>query len=576
MDDFDHSVQLAEQDWDWFLTDSEDCWVQQAQLATIDECSFSEDETTFIHVPSLDCSASGIQLCDNVCEGGQKLQVGVCQIKESPEDSEIPENASLDSKKISKVSEEEDEMNILKLKGNEENQQKGVNEPNQGCAEPMNEIPSADKKHEIDMFGVGKLKEKMGGSPVVTKEKERWFVTVNETPVRLRVKRRKKSSKNLCKSIGSRRCPSSNENQEMTDKQTKKKSEQENLSLDFPTENKPRFDVKSVASPVSSEDDDNRTLCDFSLKEESIMDPPIANSETSPGDHPNSVLNHKEMQQTLIKDHTASPYWNHESTLYEEYDKSIEDIDCEHQSSNDLLSQLANDAGTPKFILGTYTPKTTDEDKTEQLEPSEHGEESSQKTHIISDQTSGPTPPIFAMSSFWDEMEKLTINDILHLRSSNNKSLIQESIEEESIDPSLLPRSEVEIKDESLEDSLVDDTSDYYTHVDDSKPDRSSCDFSTFSDFDEEFVQRIAPSATPVPNEDKEEEKVFESTCLVDSEEPWRGESSEIVKLLSEAEHYASVHARVATAAPALASEALLTGPASPATDGQPTLAPVV
>ncbi|KAK1801802.1 hypothetical protein P4O66_022443, partial [Electrophorus voltai] len=87
--------------------------------------------------------------------------------------------------------------------------------------------------------------------------------------------------------------------------------------------------------------------------------------------------------------------------------------------------------------------------------------------------TNQPTPPLYAMSSFWNEMEKLTINDILRLRMVGQAH------------PGILLQPE---------DSSTADTSDaadsgYFAHSDDSKPDRSSGDMALMSDFDEEFAQ---------------------------------------------------------------------------------------
>ncbi|XP_061076488.1 uncharacterized protein LOC133110419 isoform X2 [Conger conger] len=94
------------------------------------------------------------------------------------------------------------------------------------------------------------------------------------------------------------------------------------------------------------------------------------------------------------------------------------------------------------------------------------------------------TRPVYAISSFWDEMEKLTINDILHLRLVSNAQY-----------PRDFPH---------LEDTAVADVSDaadsgYFPHPDDSKPDRWTGDASLFSDFEDEFQQHLGASANPSP-----------------------------------------------------------------------------
>ncbi len=68
--------------------------------------------------------------------------------------------------------------------------------------------------------------------------------------------------------------------------------------------------------------------------------------------------------------------------------------------------------------------------------------------------------------------------------------------------------------------------------MDDSKPDRSSCEFSTYSDFDEEFLQLVHAVQTLAlkPLEGKEQTQRFLESGI-DSEETWQSESNEMVKM---------------------------------------------
>ena len=113
-------------------------------------------------------------------------------------------------------------------------------------------------------------------------------------------------------------------------------------------------------------------------------------------------------------------------------------------------------------------------------------------------QSLGPGRPVFAMSAFWDEMEKLTIRDILQLRDSGGRP----SRKALNIQDTARPWDDD--RDQQTdggpqshtggglwsETPLVDPPdvadSDYFTNPDDSQPDRSSCDVSMFSDLDEE------------------------------------------------------------------------------------------
>lgn len=127
--------------------------------------------------------------------------------------------------------------------------------------------------------------------------------------------------------------------------------------------------------------------------------------------------------------------------------------------------------------------------------------------------TLGPTRPVYAISTFWDEMEKLTINDILQLRINRGPSPMREIHNLQAMAGEQVNIIDTHVQHNPLADTtteylltdgtLVDPSdgadSDYFTHIDDSKPDRSSCEFSTFSDFDEEYMQFIGASSNPSP-----------------------------------------------------------------------------
>ncbi|CAB1336831.1 unnamed protein product [Coregonus sp. 'balchen'] len=71
------------------------------------------------------------------------------------------------------------------------------------------------------------------------------------------------------------------------------------------------------------------------------------------------------------------------------------------------------------------------------------------------------TRPVYSISTFWNEMEKLTINDILRLRMVSDA---QQS--------TVLPQPP---ESEAADTSDATDSG-YFTHLDDSEPDRSSGD----------------------------------------------------------------------------------------------------
>lgn len=110
----------------------------------------------------------------------------------------------------------------------------------------------------------------------------------------------------------------------------------------------------------------------------------------------------------------------------------------------------------------------------------------------------GHTRPVYAISAFWDEMEKLTINDILHLRLGGNTEKTPEGDDFPTNPSSLVDTVEYNLPEGGLMDASDAADSDYFTQLDESKPDRSSCDFST-SDFEEDYWQFLGTSRNASP-----------------------------------------------------------------------------
>lgn len=99
---------------------------------------------------------------------------------------------------------------------------------------------------------------------------------------------------------------------------------------------------------------------------------------------------------------------------------------------------------------------------------------------------SQPVPPIYAISSFWNEMEKLTINDILRLRLVGQAQHTSVLLQPE---------------DGSIADVTDATDSGYFTYSDESKPDQSSGNISFLSDFDEELAKHLSSDAAKVDEE---------------------------------------------------------------------------
>ncbi|XP_074502184.1 uncharacterized protein perm1b [Sebastes fasciatus] len=137
-------------------------------------------------------------------------------------------------------------------------------------------------------------------------------------------------------------------------------------------------------------------------------------------------------------------------------------------------------------------------------------------------EAAGDTRPVYAISAFWDEMEKLTINDILQLRMgrSSPPAETQETATQNVDDhSSLVDAVECNSSDGGLMDTSDTADSDYFTQPDESKPDRSSCEFST-SDFEEEYCQFLGASRNPSPDpRSKKQRRTSDSPFLAREEE---------------------------------------------------------
>lgn len=105
--------------------------------------------------------------------------------------------------------------------------------------------------------------------------------------------------------------------------------------------------------------------------------------------------------------------------------------------------------------------------------------------------------PVYAISAFWDDMEKVTINDILQLRVAGGAS---PGVGDKPPHVSL-PTNHSALADGKSAAGAPPDTSDtadsdYFTQLDESKPDRSGGDLST-SDFEEEQLLGTSSNSSP-------------------------------------------------------------------------------
>lgn len=217
MDDLEHSVVIAEQDWESFYEESEECSIQQAWLATLDDSGFSDtdDEKNSPQEPVLDLQtksdkpnkepdAAALTQSDVYdCKAENPSEEPECLSYKTEDESPAEQTAEISLKDLSACACLTSDRDVSVNDANFTVQQhtasntKEFKEHNESCSE--------DKSCEaigepITSFPCIQDAEHVGGSEGETalnvsesstnpkREKERWFVTVNDSPVMLRVK----------------------------------------------------------------------------------------------------------------------------------------------------------------------------------------------------------------------------------------------------------------------------------------------------------------------------------------------------------------------------------------------------
>ncbi|KAF5904666.1 PGC-1 and ERR-induced regulator in muscle protein 1 [Clarias magur] len=173
-----------------------------------------------------------------------------------------------------------------------------------------------------------------------------------------------------------------------------------------------------------------------------------------------------EADSQLSDDSKSEPTLSHILTSEEQKDQ-IREVDKPPSLSTEELSCPVRHDLSPTIAVHypPFSPPPESTDGAKSLET------------IDPDSVSQPTPPIYAISSFWDEMEKLTINDILRLRLVG-----------QAHHPSVLLQPE----ESSIAEGSNSADSGYFTHTDESKSDRFSENISFTSDFDGELSSDTA------------------------------------------------------------------------------------
>lgn len=603
MDDLEHSVVIAERDWESFYEESEECSIQQACLASLDDSGFSDtdDERDSTQGPFLNLEIKPDKPNKEPDAAAlTRSEVDVCKAEntlEEPEsyktDNERPaeQTAEINLNDVSTAcacltSDSSVSVNDANLTDQqhiapdikdlrEHNESHSEGKSCKAIGEPNTSFPCIQDAWQVGSSEGETALKVSESSATPKKEKERWFVTVNDSPVMLRVKsgqkkgRKKKTSRKLVQPgvVTERQCSVSNNNKKgevvvvtkdgqilqnefMQPLQTYSESvyfnprpnhfceevilgscnnQEEVLSPmkepekeAFEKPSIPNIDCTSEASSFIAEEEN--LSCAFSFKCKDNSDVPTETLENNPPASVNSpsplILTDIALLQTdaLVNDQSIANRPNSNTQVTNPDHPMTNNLshksheDTQDNGSRFILEVCSTTTPLGKLQEKKYRTQMQEELKLPSQEAQNHG---SQKESL--EAAVGPNCPIYALSSFWDEMEKLTINDILHLRSAHNRSPMSGSVITEESD--VEDKGLLTFKHDSVQESgLIDDSadSDYFTHVDESKPDRSSCELSILSDFDEEFLQILNRSGNPSPEPQhvKEQTENFNSTDI--------------------------------------------------------------
>lgn len=164
-------------------------------------------------------------------------------------------------------------------------------------------------------------------------------------------------------------------------------------------------------------------------------------------------------EESAVEDKNGERLLNDIATRSREHICGHKDENFNEHSTQNALSDVSD---TPPPLAAESQGSYPHESETVPKDP---------ENILLADQIPSP---VFAISSFWNEMEKLTINDILRLRMIGNAQ-----------HPSVLTQPD----DRSVADTTDAADSGYFTQPDDSKPERLSGDMSFISDLDEDLAQ---------------------------------------------------------------------------------------
>ncbi|XP_068568224.1 uncharacterized protein perm1b [Cebidichthys violaceus] len=609
MDDLDHSMHIAEYDWTSFYEESEECGLHQPSLACPDSSDLSDSEDSGNSSSVFSTGQKGPQ--QNSAANGDEAEssaAGCCMEEENysgtavdtagrtTEDTEDNTATTLRTERVqhsdeepSELKEEDGDVQIesdtREFKSTQERDPLSCNR----AETTVNESPASDGAASEDATGAA-----------LRGERERWFVTVNDSPAQRRLrassvkkKRRQRKSRkgnNMCRlgqerSLGhglklqimkdNREFEGGTDTEYVTieNQNLVKKSGGYSSAEEDPEST--QTGIISDASQTSGEEDLlSEQLLMSHFPKYNIIEPMMdrishdtftpkdpSRSDSAESDELDDVAEFfsthsfdsesylsaaesvEELQQLLAGQRQSLTENDNLFNLTENTDADREEHSCDSALSRNVTAadseghESADVQPTPTFpSAGQSVDEMPDDNATRgndthgtppldtcglqkhEMSLSASSGSSGDRLLPVPDLTvtpcsvadgpetyaeaAGHDRPVYAISAFWDEMEKLTINDILQLRMGRRTPPreTQEPVTPNIDDLSSLDdAAEYNLSDVGLMDTSDTADSDYFTQPDESKPDRSSCEFST-SDIEEEYSQFLGASRNPTPD----------------------------------------------------------------------------
>ncbi|XP_038577390.1 uncharacterized protein si:ch211-157b11.14 [Micropterus salmoides] len=668
MDDLDHSMHIAEYDWTSFYDESEECGLLQPSLACPDNLSLSDSEdsgnscsvfSTGQQEPrqssaanrdeagsnAAGCRVEKVQMNQSGSRGGRDdLTTKAREEVETRVSSHIclvyPGGNTKNTGEVHTTEETNDNITTTLLtnvqSSDGELREEGGDLQTESVSCKLKSIqepdPQSCNQTELSVNVPHTATHEDVSSVAVRAEKERWFVTVNNSPARQRVRgpsvkkkrRQKKTRKDdqVCRTPGQEKSHESGLELEInnynkksvggrdTEYVTQSNQNYVQNSGGHPSaEENPESVQMGVISDVSqmsltTGDDDNLSekLVTCHFPEESIIETnkhdPSSSASTAhrtfrhgepsrldsveseeledsaeffsthsyhSESHLSAAESVEEHQHLLVENqrlqYSSSPTKSSDLFNLTENTKDLTATNSEGYESADAepaltfpsASQSANTMPDDNSMCDNYTHSTAPCVPFDRLQPGHQKHNiylsasgcssAAQLSHppvpnltvtpcSVAESpeayasAAGHTRPVYAISAFWDEMEKLTINDILQLRTGRSTPP-RETLETATPNVGDFPTNRSSLVD-TVEYNLsggcsmdASDTvdSDYFTQTDESKPDRSSCEFST-SDFEEEYWQFLGASRNPSPDpQGKSQQRASNSTFFAHQEE---------------------------------------------------------